>query len=81
MFIRSILLPLLLTVSTPVLTAPQDGVWYRGTYYEGESEPSLCDAIADELLQAVDDNVISEEDAIDVIQNCLDWSAYQWRQS
>lgn len=74
--IRSILTTLLLTVSTPVLATPGPGQWYRGTYYEGGPfNTALCEAVADELEDGVDEGLFSEDYAEYVLEGCLNWSA------
>lgn len=74
MFYRSILTALLLTISTPVLATPGPGFWYRGEYYEGESDTALCESVADELEEGVELGYFSEDYADYVLEGCLKWS-------
>jgi len=68
---RSILPALLLSLSTPVMA---QGVWLNGTYFENAEEVALCQAVAAEVQDGVDEGLFSEDYAVRVLEQCLRWA-------
>ena len=69
-----ILLPLLLATSTPVLATPPSGVWYKDDYFPQSENAALCDAVAQEVQEGVDEGYFSPDYAETVYQQCLEWA-------
>lgn len=72
--IKCILPALLLAISTPVLATPGGGLWYRGEYYPDAHDASLCEAVAKELEDGLEEGLFSEDYADYVMEGCLNWA-------
>ena len=69
-----ILLPLLLATSTPVLATPPGGVWFKDDYFPQSENAALCEAVAQEVQEGVDEGYFSPDYAETVYQQCLEWA-------